>query len=1743
MSQVLDSKVVEMKFDNRDFEKNVSTSMSTLEKLQNKLKFGESSRAFDELDSASRRVSFDGLGSAIEKVQVKFSNMQVVFARVLMNMVDDAYNAGKRLIASLSIDQITSGWDKYAEKTTSVQTIMAATREEFAGMDNQMELVSEQIAKLNWFTDETSYNFVDMTSNIGKFTSAGQKLDDSVKAMQGIANVAAISGQNAQAASRAMYNFSQSLGMGYVGLTDWMSIENANMATAEFKQTLIDTAVEMGVIAKESVTIQNFRETLKDKWLDAEVLTEALNKYGKFSVELGEVMTQLWDDGFDLTTSEFVNFVEEFKKNKTIPEEVFKTFGDKAGEVSEIIKHLGDDTYDLGFRSFKAAQEAKTFAEALDSVKDAVSTGWMNTFELIFGNYEQAKELWTELANRLYDVFAASGESRNDILKEWSELPDYMAGSRSELVKTFWELWDIIGEVLGSIREAFEDIFPPITWKNLYDLTLGFKDFVKSIKPTEEVLENIKRTFKGLFAIFDIGKQLISAILSPIGKLLEYLGLVGETVLDTTASWGDWLVGIADFIRENKVFEEAVNRIVDIIVGAYNFISTQIQNIISSPALTGCIDFLVSLFTGAWDILMSFFDSAGNAMTGFFDNAKNATSIGDVFTFMYEAIKSALSGLGPVFDDASNLVSNIVKFIWDKITALIEFLSNINWGAVFAGLIGTGVVGGLVYTLKTILGFFNNIGKAVGGFGEAIGDIGDAIAHRIQYGKSKSNLSILVAFVGIAAALAGIIIGMSAMNIQNAIEYAGALGILLTALAASFFILSKSDGFEEQDLSAMYKTLGVLTLVLAGLGSIIMMISTVDTSNAITGATAIGLLLLALSATLILLDKTNFNGLSEQALISMGIMELLLLGLVGIIALLGVVESSGIGPSMEIVQEISLLILALSGSLILLELAGLAGPAVYSGLAALTILIGELALMVIGLGALQEQFPILKDVVDNGIDLLCKLGEGLGQFFGSIVGGFMDSASAGLVKVGEHLSEFMEAAKPFIDGMDDVDPGLVNSIDTIMNAILKLALSDFLNAITSFITGGQDYSKFGKRLVAFADAYQKFADAMTDVDTIAEEKLTGMTAIVTLYDKMPNFGGLVEMFTGKKDLTKFGVQLLGFAVAYKQFAEVIQDVKPVPENTLNDIIAITDWYDKAPHYGGLVQMFTGEQNLDIFGGQLQRFAQWYKRFADEIQGVKMVPEETLNDMIAITDWYNKAPQFGGLVQMFTGTVELDTFGNQLAAFATGYSIFATIMSDAIILPKTKLDKLSEFLVWANDAAPKEGSIFDIFTGTSSFDTMGTNLKSFGEGYSYFADAVSKAADIKDDQISRLDYVLDTVATSAANLGFRLDNMTSVSGDLSKVGTNLYTFSNTVGSMNYASLNNIVNLLKDMVGIEQTLDNIDAKSSANKLSTMVIGLSSDIASAIENSTMNIAIDFTESLSRSFTSDTVTGTYSILLSTLRSWFTNITDNIIDDISSYDVQFMNSGKNLLFNFTEGLSSNINPYDIRNMINVIKNTIRNYRSEFYDTGRYMMEGFNSGMKSYSNIIANSSRELGRTAANALRDELDIHSPSKVTSKIGRYFSEGFINSIEAYSDVAYYSAERLGSEASRGLASISSDIASYIENDATIRPVISPVLDMDNIDKDLSDLYPRFGETSINMAIGNASSFNNMLDRKVAIESDNHKLAEVLNTLRSDMNRFGDKVSSMKVVMDTGALVGEISSPLDSVFGSKTLHNSRGR
>ena len=337
MSEVIDNRVLEMRFDNRQFESGVATTLSTLDKLKQKLNLSGASKGLEDVGMAAKGIDLSGLGAGIQTVQAKFSALGVMGATVLVNLTNQAYSAGKKISEALTLQQLKDGFAEYETQMDAVQTILANTQKD----GTNIAQVNAALDELNTYADKTIYNFTQMTRNIGTFTAAGVKLDTSVKSIQGIANLAAVSGSTSQQASTAMYQLSQAIAAGSVKLQDWNSVVNAGMGGQVFQDALIRTSEHLQTGAKAAIAAKgSFRESLQEGWITTEVLTQTL-----------EQLSTAAD-----TTEEYEAAVKKFVDQGYTQEE--------AKQMADLARTAGN-----------AATKVKTFSQLIDTLQEALGSG------------------------------------------------------------------------------------------------------------------------------------------------------------------------------------------------------------------------------------------------------------------------------------------------------------------------------------------------------------------------------------------------------------------------------------------------------------------------------------------------------------------------------------------------------------------------------------------------------------------------------------------------------------------------------------------------------------------------------------------------------------------------------------------------------------------------------------------------------------------------------------------------------------------------------------------------------------------------------------------------------------------------------------------------------------------------------------------------------------------------------------------------------------------------------------------------------------------------------------------------------------------------------------------------------------------------------------------------------------------------------------------------------------------------
>ena len=679
MSKSIDERVVEMQFDNQQFEKGISTSVKSLDKLKKSLQLDDAGRSFEKLERSAKNVRLDGLAASVDAISSKFTLMGRMSIAWMDNIAHAAVNAGKRIVNALTVDPVRSGFNEYELKMDSVKTIMNATGE-------SVETVSKYLEELNKYADDTIYSFSDMTSNIGKFTNNGVKLSDATMAIKGVANAAAYAGASSQQASAAMYNFSQSLSS-FLNTRDWYSIENANMATTQMKQAFIDTAVELGTLqktaegfyktidGKHEVTVANFRDTLQYQWGTRDVIIKTLSKYS-------------------------------------------------------------DTTTELGQKAMEAATQVRTLSKMWDTLKEAAQSGWGQTWEIVFGNIDEATKLFTGMSNAISEVLEKQTKTRNEVLQTWKDL-----GGRDSIINAVANSFNSLRVVLGEVKQALFNIEPKSMGEKLAALSKKIETVSQNLlnwlwsenKYDNDwpILAGIRRSIGGIKSVFGIVLDLFKALGSGFTKLFPKLIPSFDSLVASGAKVGDWLKNLRKSIQDGKYFENFTQSLVDMVKPLVDYMPTlwdHVKTLFSGLGVVLEKYKVKEKLKGAFTAITNFLPKAGEAIWRFGKNVvetvRNSEALQKIVGVFQKIGAGVANGFGKFVDslesfdpnDIGTWLKNTFKSVKDSVA---KSLTN-----AFDFLFG----GGAWEKLKN--------SKAAAWITDAIHTIGDALSKAFNWLKT-----------------------------------------------------------------------------------------------------------------------------------------------------------------------------------------------------------------------------------------------------------------------------------------------------------------------------------------------------------------------------------------------------------------------------------------------------------------------------------------------------------------------------------------------------------------------------------------------------------------------------------------------------------------------------------------------------------------------------------------------------------------------------------------------------------------------------------------------------------------------------------------------------------------------------------------------------------------------------------------------------------------------------------------------
>ena len=827
MSNNVDKRVVEMQFDNKQFENGVQESVESLDKLKKGLDLEKSAKGLEAIDKAASKIDLTRLADAAQSVADRFSFMGNLVQNVYNRIGDAALNAlvpVKNLIEALTVDPIKTGLNEYETQIGSIQTILSNTYDDLTSKgltteSERVERINDRLDQLNHYADKTIYNFTQMTESIGRFTAAGVDLDTSVAAIQGIANLAAVSGSNAEQASNAMYMLSQAMSAGTVTAYQWNSVMRAGMGGEVFQKAILRNAKAMGktvdvtveevdkngkkvkkVVKKsvqEIVDEMGFKESLQKGWFTSDILAATLDQ---FSWDFEEMAKQAGYTKENM--EEGIAAMKELKRGELLAQ------GFTPEEADEMIRLAEDAT--------NAATKVKTFTQLFDTLKEAAQSGWTETWRYIIGDFEEAKELLTSISDFFGQIIGDAADARNQIVKEWKDL-----GGRDELIQSFWNIVHAIQNIVGLVREEFQKVFPPKTGQQLYDMTRGFReltDRIKAFTENEEKMAVIRRIIAGMANALDIVRQVIGGVWSIVKQVFGYIAPHAGGLVELIAKGADKITEFNQKLKETggiqKVVEKVVAFIKKMIDGVKQFITTVKELFSNGPQ--GIVGALKSWFTN--------FSSIGEKISQFFDGNDILKSIKNFFSNIIDSVKN--------------------------------FATNMD-GADIAVIIGALLGGGILLKIKKFIGSLMDIKKKICG---GIEDISEGITDTLSSFKQKKDITKSILNIAASLALiAGALYIVSKIDPDRLGDAVLTMGIMLTAITAFAFILSKIKLKNAAGLAVTSVGLMLLGGAMLIFAAAIEKIGKIDSTSLVKGIAGLGAVLFELAIFMALTKKAKMG--------------------------------------------------------------------------------------------------------------------------------------------------------------------------------------------------------------------------------------------------------------------------------------------------------------------------------------------------------------------------------------------------------------------------------------------------------------------------------------------------------------------------------------------------------------------------------------------------------------------------------------------------------------------------------------------------------------------------------------------------------------------------------------------------------------------------------------------------------------------------------------------------------------------
>ena len=1742
MSATIDQRVVEMRFDNKNFESNAKTSMSTLDRLKQSLNLSGAAKGLDSINTAAKNVNVSGLGSAVDTVRARFSALGVMGVTALANITNSAVNAGKRIVSALTIDPIKAGFSEYETKINAIQTILSNT----ASKGTTMKDVTRVIDELNTYADKTIYNFSEMTRNIGTFTAAGVGLEESASAIQGIANLAAASGSTSQQASTAMYQLSQALAAGTVKLMDWNSVVNAGMGGEKFQEALKATARDHG-IAVDSIIKKNgsFRDSLQEGWITADILNETLNKFT----------------------------VEGAKNYSKSMVEAGKWTQEQADALVKEAQAMED-----------AATKVKTFTQLWDTLKEAAQSGWGKSWEIIVGDFEEAKELFSEISDVLGGLINDSADARNKVLQGWKD-----KGGRIALVDSLKNAFEGISSIIKPISEAFREIFPPVTADRLVAITNGLKEFTANLKLSGERADKVKRIFKGIFSIFDIVGKAIAAVTGALFDLSGSKGIssLADFLLDITASIGDFFTSL------NESFD--------------------------TGGLTGGLSKIVSGISNVLDIAV-----------------EKIRNFGDIF-----------SSIGKVISDVAGVIWNAIKSVFGWITENVsagDIFAGLAGGGIF---VAAKKLSGLFGTIKDAIdNLFGRGEDNKIKIGEKFAEVMDSVKGTLQSFTTGVKATTLVSIAVAVGILSMALKTISELDVLDISKSLFAIGVLITGLSLGFRSITKSlSKFDSKGVVKSGIALVLMATAIKILADAMVKLSELSMSEIAKSLIAVGGGLVALSVGLKIIGGTKVSLSTSVAMLALAESCKILAdalakfgkmawdeigrgltamgGALGeLVITLGVLSKVGGGGSL--LGSVGILIAVQSLSELadsLKKFGQMSWDEIGRGLTAMGGALGELGIVLGALGKIAGFSSILGAgailIVIQGLDDLAnalakfgsmawdEIGRGLTAMGGALAETGLAAGLTGLAGLSgifgagsiliviQGLDNLANALKKFGEmSWDEIGRGLTAMGGALAETGLAAALTGFAglsgifgagsiliviqgldqlaNALGKF--GSMTWDEIGRGLTAMAGALAEtgLAAALTGFSGLAG--IIGGGSILLVIQGLDDLANALKKF-GEMDWDEIGRGLTAMGAAMGEVAlggllntlsgfgaSAIAEVA-APLGTLADSIKKWMGVEVPEGLGVQLSLLAGGIESFTFGGwgagtiataapaigtladsvrkwstvtvpdgledDLKQIANGIKAFSFAFMGgwsISAIAEPLSNLAGSVSKWNGVAVPEGledGLKQIADG-VKAFSF-----AFMGGWSI------SAIIQPLS--DLAGSVKKWNGVNVPEglEGQLESLADGVKAFSFAfmgGWSLGAVNGPLGDLATSVKKwnGVSIPPGLGSKLKFLAEGVKSFSGI------------GDISSVSKNINTISSAVSKLSKVDFQSITSGLTDFVNSASNLGSASAslsnfgKNLVNGLIKSIKNGEGHVKSAVGTLVKNTVSSFSKGMSGVSSATTSAGLKMAKSladgiisgsSLMPSAITRIMTTSLNSIRRHYTSFNTAGKMISTQLINGLRANsarVSTILVTPIKSALAN-VRTYYASFYSAGSSLVSGFSAGIRDNISSAASAAAAMSAAASAAAKAKLKINSPSKVFMGIGSGVVEGFVKGINDNVSDSYNAAYGIADTAKSGFSRAISNIKNVINSDMDMQPTIRPVVDLSDVQSGAGVINRMLDMNSSVGIMANVGTISSMMNRRNQ-NGGNTEIVSAIDKLRKDLSNVGNTTYQIDgITYDDGSNVSD--------------------